>query len=231
MKSETINRIQVLDTGELLLGLESSGQPVYQHIYRAAAGVSWDQDKSGFKSTPMKERSCSQWFKQIVDAVRSELGVELKLGSDVIWLNVPAHQKTEIQREAAVKNLGVRHMIIDELTKELKELVEEFGTYPYDFFNILQNSDNPNLDLDTQNKQWEFIKEEAWHNLDMKDYLLWSVSDNGDLLWWNGEQTIAMNHRAGEFMSMPVQPGQFIRLIGMGNVTGIFPSSLWDENT
>jgi hypothetical protein len=102
MKYETINRIEVLDAGELFLGLESQGQPVYQHIYRAAAGVSWDQDKSGFKSTTMKEMTCSQWFKRIVDAVRSELGVELKLGLDAIWLNVPAQQKADIQQGTAV---------------------------------------------------------------------------------------------------------------------------------
>ena len=100
MKHETINRIEVFDTGELFLGLESQGQPVYQRIYRGAAGVYWDQGRDGFKSTPMKDQPCSQWFKRMVDAVRSELGVELKLGTDVIWLNVPSQQKTEIQREA-----------------------------------------------------------------------------------------------------------------------------------
>ena len=102
MKQETINRVEVFDTGELFLGLESQGQPVYEYIYRAAAGVYWDQDKIGFKSTPMKEKTCFQWFRHIVDAVRSELGVELKLGTDVIWLNVPAQQKEEIQYEEAV---------------------------------------------------------------------------------------------------------------------------------
>ena len=102
MKYEIINRIEVLDTGELFLGLESQGQPMYQHIYRAAAGVYWDQDRIGFKSTPMKERSCSQWFKRMVDTVRSELGVELKLGEKVVWLDVPEQQKAEIQHETAV---------------------------------------------------------------------------------------------------------------------------------
>jgi len=102
MKHETINRVEVLDTGELFLGLESQGQLMYQYIYRAAAGVSWDQDRGGFKSVPMKERSSSQWFKRMIEAVRSELGIELKIGLDVIWLNVPAQQKTEIQREASV---------------------------------------------------------------------------------------------------------------------------------
>jgi len=126
--------------------------------------------------------------------------------------------------------LNVWYMNTDKITKELSELTEEYGSYPYNFFNILQRSSNPNLDFEAQNKEWEFIKKEEWHNLDLNNYSLWSISDNGDLLWWNGVQTIAMNPRAGEFMSMPVRPKQFIKLIGMGKVTGIFPSDLWDEN-
>jgi hypothetical protein len=102
MNHEIINRIEVLDTGELLLGLESQGHLMYQYVYREAAGVYWDQDRLGFKSTPMKERSFSQWFKQIVRVVRSGLGVELILGADVIWLNVPEQQKAEILREKAI---------------------------------------------------------------------------------------------------------------------------------
>ena len=118
----------------------------------------------------------------------------------------------------------------EEIAKELKELVDEFGVYPYDFFNILQDATNPNLDFATQNKEWEFIKEENWHDLKLDAYVLWAVSDNGDLLWWNGEQTVAMAPRASEFMSMPVRPRQFIKLVGTGKVTGIFPPDLWDEN-
>jgi len=102
MKYESINRVEVLDKGELFLGLESQGQPIYQYIYREAAGIYWDKDRIGFKSTSIKEKSCSQWFKRIVDAVRSGLGVELKLGSNVVWLNIPEQQKEEIQREAVI---------------------------------------------------------------------------------------------------------------------------------
>jgi len=75
---------------------------MYQYVYREAAGVYWDQNRYGFKSTPMKEWSCSQWFKQIVEVVRSGVGVELKLGPNVVWLNVPEQQKAEIQREKAI---------------------------------------------------------------------------------------------------------------------------------
>jgi hypothetical protein len=102
MNHEIINRVEVLDTGELLLGLEGQGHPMYQSVYREAAGVYWDQDRLGFKSTPMKERSCPQWFKQIVGVVRSGLGVELILGANVSWINVSEQQKAEIQREKAI---------------------------------------------------------------------------------------------------------------------------------
>ena len=117
------------------------------------------------------------------------------------------------------------------ITKVLESLSKEIGDYPYNFFNILHRSSNPNIDLEKQNISWEFIKTEKWHSLDLNNYLLWSISDNGDLLWWNGEQIIAMNPRASEYISVPVEPKQFIRLVGMGKIVGIFPPDLWKKNS
>ena len=102
MVREIINRVEVLTTGELFLGLEGPGKDNYQYVYRETGGVYWDQERRGFKSTPIKEWSCSQWFRQIVGVVRSELGVELLLSSNVSWLNIPAEQKAEIQRGEAI---------------------------------------------------------------------------------------------------------------------------------
>jgi len=50
----------------------------------------------------MNEWSCSQWFKQIVEVVRSGLGVYLILGTNVVWLNVPEQQKAVIYRANAI---------------------------------------------------------------------------------------------------------------------------------
>jgi len=121
-------------------------------------------------------------------------------------------------------------MDIPVLNEELRALLEEYGPYPYEFFNILTTTENDNLCLESQNAQWSELKRESWHSLNLESYNLWAISDNGDLLWWNGEQTIAMNPRDQEFMSLHVNPKQFIRLIGMGKVTGIFPNDLWSEN-
>lgn len=102
MDRETVNRIEMLDTEELLLGLEGPGKPMYQYIYREAAGVYWDQSKHGFKSTPIKKWSCSQWYRQIISVVRSGLGVELSLADHVTWSNIPEIEKAEILRENAI---------------------------------------------------------------------------------------------------------------------------------
>lgn len=97
MGSETINRVEALETGQLILGLEGCGDPIYQHVYRAAKGVYWDADRHGFKSTPMDKWPHSGWFFQIVEAVRSELGIELQLGKEVTWLNIPEHEREKIK--------------------------------------------------------------------------------------------------------------------------------------
>lgn len=83
MDSETISEVEVLDSGELLLVLQSRGKPMYQYVYREAAGVYWDESRHGFKSTPMKKWSCAKWFFHIVGVVRSSLGVELQLSKNV----------------------------------------------------------------------------------------------------------------------------------------------------
>ena len=96
--TETISRIEMLDTGELFLGLESKGKGMYQHVYREAAGVYWDPDRFGFKSTPVREWPCSRWFSHIVSVVRAGLGLELVLGQNVVWSNVPDHERLKIEK-------------------------------------------------------------------------------------------------------------------------------------
>jgi len=117
-------------------------------------------------------------------------------------------------------------MELEKIHNEIDSVVAEFGKRPYDFFTILTNSNDPTLDLQNQNSQLEFVKAETWHSLDLSSYVLWAISDNGDLLWWNGSQTIAMAHRDSTFVSEPVRPKQFIRLVGMGKVGRIFPDSI-----
>lgn len=79
MARETIDKVYVTTSGELFLALTSEGELMYQYVYREAAGVYWDNESHGFKSTPMKEKPCSEWFSHIVGVVKSGLGLELVL--------------------------------------------------------------------------------------------------------------------------------------------------------
>lgn len=93
----TVDRVETLDTGELFLGLAGPGNPTYEYVYRAAAGVYWDATMRGFKSTPMRKQSASWWYSHIVAVVRSELDIELKLGSDVEWRNLSEADQDQIK--------------------------------------------------------------------------------------------------------------------------------------
>jgi hypothetical protein len=101
MDRETITEVELLETKELLLVIESGGNPDYQYVYRAAAGVYWDQARTGFKSSPLVEWSCAKWFSHIVDVVKSELGIGLQLASDVAWRNIATQDQLEIERDNA----------------------------------------------------------------------------------------------------------------------------------
>ena len=112
----------------------------------------------------------------------------------------------------------------------ISEIEKEFGKFPHDFFRLLSDSEIKHYDYDSENQTWSFIKEETWHNIDMTKYVLWATTDNGDLMWWNGERVIAMSPRDFEFMSIKMRPINFIREITSGTITGIFPHDLLFEN-
>ena len=96
MKKEVIDKIEILKTGELLLALESGGDPSYQYIYREAAGVHWDNELNGFKTTIPRTMSYPEWFEHIVSIVKYGADIELLLGEHVAWKNVSDEIKQKI---------------------------------------------------------------------------------------------------------------------------------------
>ena len=102
MDREIIAKVEINDKGELLLSLASGGNAMYQHIYREAAGVYWDQDNHGFKSTPINDWSCAKWFSQIVSVAKSGLRIELVLSANVVWQDIPEKDITEIVQNHAI---------------------------------------------------------------------------------------------------------------------------------
>lgn len=97
MKNETIQEIVMNDQNELLLKLIGDGKPMYQYIYREAAGVYWDDSQKGFKSTPIQDWTVFEWFFHIVDTVESGLGVVLEMDVNPIWKNIPQDEIIKIK--------------------------------------------------------------------------------------------------------------------------------------
>lgn len=97
MKTEIIKEISVNDKNELLLKLSGSGNPMYQYIYREAAGVYWDDNHKAFKSTSLREWAESKWFIHIKDIVKSGLKIELIVDENVKWSNVTDKEIAKIK--------------------------------------------------------------------------------------------------------------------------------------
>ncbi len=97
MKTETINKIILNSSNELVLLLDNRGDPMYQYVYREAAGVYWDEKQKGFKSTELKEWTVSDCYFHIKDIVRSGLNVDLELNEKTSWENIPETEQIKVE--------------------------------------------------------------------------------------------------------------------------------------
>ncbi len=97
MKTEIIHKIVLNSSNELLLLLSSPGEPMYQYVYREAAGVYWDDKQKGFKSTPLKNWTVSEWFIHIKDIVRTSLNVDLQVDENLQWENIPDTEQIKLK--------------------------------------------------------------------------------------------------------------------------------------
>jgi hypothetical protein len=67
MPKESISKIEVTDANELVLVLESPGDPFYQFVYRQAAGVYWMQSETDlnprrFGNGPVQIGTLTSWI-------------------------------------------------------------------------------------------------------------------------------------------------------------------------
>jgi hypothetical protein len=100
LKMEDISRVELSEDGILFLQLASGGSPSYQYVYRAAAGIYWDQERAGFKFATKKNGQYAKWFAHIVNVASEEMGLRLQLSPSVAWTNIPNEARDEIQRAA-----------------------------------------------------------------------------------------------------------------------------------
>ena len=97
MKTETVNTIVLNENNELMLKITGEGNPSYQYVYREAAGVYWDENEKGFKSTPLRDWTVSKWFFHIKDIVNTALNLNLEMDNNITWENIPTDEQEKIK--------------------------------------------------------------------------------------------------------------------------------------
>ena len=96
MEIEEISKVEILDNEEMYVVLASGGKPMYQHVYREAAEVYWDNDIRGFKAPPPIKWTYAEWYHHIASVTSSGLGIKLELSSNTNWVNVSPKIKADI---------------------------------------------------------------------------------------------------------------------------------------
>jgi len=96
MDSEAISTIEILENDEMIVVVASGGKPMYQHFYREAAEVYWDNERSAFKAPAPRKWTHSDWYHHIVSVVSEGLGVPLEFSAETKWVNVPEETRAAI---------------------------------------------------------------------------------------------------------------------------------------
>ena len=95
MKNINISKVSVLEDGKLRIFPEVPSAS-YQHIYREASEVYWDNDLKCFYSPVPREWDYKKWFGQIVSVVRSGLGIKLNLLEETEFQSDRSEFKTDM---------------------------------------------------------------------------------------------------------------------------------------
>jgi hypothetical protein len=88
MTQETVSNIEITVEGEIVIVLEMGGKPSYQHVYRAAAGVYWDQGRKAFTFATKNDGLYLKWFAHMLSVLHDEMGLKLRLAKVVTWTGV-----------------------------------------------------------------------------------------------------------------------------------------------
>jgi hypothetical protein len=97
LEIEELSQVELSQDGKLYLCLWSGGKPSYQYVYRAAAGVYWDEEKTAFRFDTINDGQVVKWFLHTVKIVETEMGLSLRAGEGVQWINLSAEVKDAIQ--------------------------------------------------------------------------------------------------------------------------------------
>ena len=93
MKTDRIKEIRIDDAGKLCI---TPIQEQFTLIWRSATEVHWDEKKKLIFSPKPREWSYFDWYKHIVNTIKTEYNCELILTDDTVWIDVPQFLKQQI---------------------------------------------------------------------------------------------------------------------------------------
>ena len=94
-----IDEVEIDGAAGILVRPRIPANEHYEHIYRTASGVRWQQQTRALVVYEVKGMPPAWWFRQIVAAVESEYGQRLELRPDTRWTNVSEAERREIEGE------------------------------------------------------------------------------------------------------------------------------------
>ena len=101
MAKEMIVQIQQVELDErdsLVVVPEKTNSENFQFIWRDASGVRWDEDRLCFYAWEPEKWEKANFFRQVVLAVKNELGIKLQINRNTKWTNVPIEIREQIER-------------------------------------------------------------------------------------------------------------------------------------
>ena len=93
-----INEVRISEDGKLFIKPTSNPSKVFKFVYRAAMEVYWDEDTQCFYTPKPREWTYLDWYKQVLAAVVSEMGVQLSITENTDWKNIPVKVQQEIEQ-------------------------------------------------------------------------------------------------------------------------------------
>jgi len=92
-----IEEIGLDDQGNLFVRPSAASADEFTHIYRAAMGIRWNSRLRALYAYEPARWVSTDLFKQIVSAVCSEYGIQLKGTPATIWNRIPADLRKTIE--------------------------------------------------------------------------------------------------------------------------------------
>ena len=92
-----IEDIQINEEGNLLVKPVENPSKMFRFVYRAAMEVDWNEDLECFSCPKPREWSYFDWYKQVISAVVSEMGILLKISNKTAWRNISNELKSQIE--------------------------------------------------------------------------------------------------------------------------------------